>query len=393
MRIKIFTFLIFFLVLLSISTVAAGDNTTDNTYIPKSNVNGGQVVEATESGNFNITFSNNYNGYCLEYGEHDATVGDKFIVANSTDYEINKSVSNCLKTFFVDFYDEAMKNKIVTQHTIWHFTDGFDGWRLNYTMIQQIKDISAVKNIPDTGKVKYNATHNMYYDFLTLISPYEHHQNFFAYKIWFKEIDDCCCINNTTNNYFYNITNVHNITNIYYNYTTIINNITNNNYTTIVNNITNNTIINNNYTTIINNITNNTITNNNYTTINNNYTTIINNITNNNHTIIIDNSTSIIQHNNYTNITYINFTKTENNITVIYNCTVINIYFNCTTNIMNETINNSSTYLNKSLNNQFKNQLNDCIMMKSAGNNKILLVIVLVIIILCVGVYGYRRKK
>ena len=32
---KIFTFLIFFLVLLSISTVAAGDNTTDDTYIPK----------------------------------------------------------------------------------------------------------------------------------------------------------------------------------------------------------------------------------------------------------------------------------------------------------------------------------------------------------------------
>ena len=398
MRIKIFTFLIFLLVLLSISTVAAGDNTTDDTYIPKTTALDGQVVEATESGNFNITFSNNYNGYCLEYGEHDAMAGDKFIVANSTDYEINKSVSNCLKTFFVDFYDEAMKNKIVTQHTIWHFTDGFDGWRLNYTMIQQIKDIAAVKNVPDTGKVKYNATHDMHYSFLTLVSPYEHHQNFFAYKIWFKEIDDCCCINNTTNNYFYNITNVtniiHNITNIYYNYTTIINNITNNNYTTIANNITNNTIISNNYTTIVNNITNNTIINNNYTTINNNYTTIINNITNNNHTIIIDNSTSIIQHNNYTNITYVNFTKTENNITVIYNCAIINIGCGNTTNIMNDVINYSSTYLSKSLNNQLQNQLNDYIMMKLAGNKKakILLVIVLVIMMLCIGGYGYRRK-
>lgn len=386
MKTKIFIFLTIFLVLLSISTVAAGYNTTDNTYIPKSNVNGGQVVEATESGNFNITFSNNYNGYCLEYGEHDATVGDKFIVANSTDYEINKSVSNCLKTFFVDFYDEAMKDKIVTQHTIWHFTDGFDGWRLNYTMIQQIKDIAAVKNIPDSGKVKYNATHDMYHDFLTLISPYEHHQNFFAYKIWFKEIDDCCCINNTTNNYFYNITNVtniiHNITNIYYNYTTITNNITNNNYTTTVNNITNN-----NYTTIVNN---NTIINNNYIT-NNNYTTIINNITNNNHTIIIDNSTSIIQHNNYTNITYVNFTKTENNITVIYNCVIINIGCDNTTNITNSTINHSSTYLSKSLNSQSKNQLNDYITMKSTG--KILIILILIVIVVCIGGYGYRRKK
>ena len=392
-------FLTIFLVFLSLSTVAAGDNTTDDTHIPKSTVLDGQVVEATESGNFNITFSNDYNGYCLEYGEHDATAGDKFIVANSTDYEINKSVSNCLKTFFVDFYDEAMKNKIVTQHTIWHFTDRFDGWRLNYTMIQQIKDIAAVKNIPDTGKVKYNTTHDMHYSFLTLVSPYEHHQNFFAYKIWFKEIDNCCCINNTTNNYFYNITNVtniiHNITNTYYNYTTIINNITNNNYTTIINNITNN-----NYTTIVNNITNNTIINNNYTTINNNYittnnnyTTIINNITNNNHTIIIDNSMSIIQNNNYTNITYVNFTKTENNITIIYNCAIINIGCGNTTNIMNETINNSSTYLSKSLNNQLQNQLN--IMMKSAGNNKtkILLVIILILIAICISGYGYRRKK
>ena len=61
---------------------------------------------------------------------------------------------------------------------------------------------------------------------------------------------------------------------------------------------------------------------------------------------------------------------------------------------MNETIDNSSTYLSKSLNNQSQNQLNDYIMMKLAGNKKakILLVIVLVIMMLCIGGYGYRRK-
>lgn len=58
MKTKIFIFLTIFLVFLSLSTVAAGDNTTDDTYIPKSTVLDGQVVEATESGNFNITFSN-----------------------------------------------------------------------------------------------------------------------------------------------------------------------------------------------------------------------------------------------------------------------------------------------------------------------------------------------
>lgn len=77
-----------------------------------------------------------------------------------------------------------------------------------------------------------------------------------------------------------------------------------------------------------------------------------------------------------------------------YNCAIINIGCGNTTNIMNETINNSSTYLSKSLNNQSQNQLNDYIMMKLAGNKKakILLVIVLVIMMLCIGGYGYRRK-
>ena len=109
-------------------------------------------------------------------------------------------------------------------------------------------------------------------------------------------------------------------------------------------------------------------------------------------TIIIDNSTSIIQNNNYTNITYVNFTKTENNITVIYNCAIINIGCGNTTNIMNETINNSSTYLSKSLNNQSENQLN--VMMKSVGNNKtkILLVTILILIAICISGYGYRRR-
>ena len=31
------------------------------------------TVEASEDGHFNITFSDGYNGYCLEYGEKEAT--------------------------------------------------------------------------------------------------------------------------------------------------------------------------------------------------------------------------------------------------------------------------------------------------------------------------------
>ena len=265
-------FLTIFLIFLSLGTVSAGDNSTHD-YIPQPVDFNGQVVQATEDGHFNITFSNDYNGYCLEYGEEEAYKGDNFIVANSTAYDINESTANYLKTYFVNFYDEAMKDKVVTQHTIWHFTDGFDGWRVNKTLVQSIKDIGALKTVPDNGIIRYNDTAEMVYSFQTLVSPYEHHQNFFAYKIYFRPITEPC----------YNITNIYqNITNNYYNITNIYYNIINNTY---INNITNTNIYINNTTNIINNTTNiciNNITNityllyrniNNDTDINNNSTT------------------------------------------------------------------------------------------------------------------------
>jgi len=76
---------------------------------------------------------------------------------------------------------------------------------------------------------------------------------------------------------------------------------------------------------------------------------------------------------------------------ISYNCAIINIGCGNTTNIMNDTINNSSAYLSNSLNNQSENQLNDYITMKSTG--KILIILILIVIVICIGGYGYRRKK
>ena len=85
---------------------------------------------ALENGNFNISFEGGYNGYCIDYGKHDAKIGDSFTVED-TSLAVNKnsgqSVGNYLKVYFVDYYDHTLKNEIVTQHTIWHFTDDFNG--------------------------------------------------------------------------------------------------------------------------------------------------------------------------------------------------------------------------------------------------------------------------
>lgn len=268
-----------------------------------------EVIYAEETGHFNIQFTEDYKGYCYEYMEEEATKGDKFYATN-TSY-LDENITNCLKIYFTDYYDETQKDKIVTQHTIWHFTDNFDGWRINKTLIEDIKLTNTYKTIPDVGSKQYNNTHTLNYDFKALVSPYEHHQDFFGYKIWFTENtpiieNNTVNYNNTTNNYYNNTTNIYNNnTSIYnttvnnynnstdiYNTTNIYNNNTNNIYNITINNNTTN-IYN---TTIINNINkiNNTTNINNSTTIQNNIINV-HNISNNNYNtnITTDNSTNI----------------------------------------------------------------------------------------------------
>ena len=159
-------------------------------------------VSATDNGHFNITFDNGYNGYCLEYGEKDADAGDRFIVVN-TSYAINNNdnsnVGNYLKTFFVEYYDVAMEDKVKTQHIIWHFTDDFNGWRVDPELIESIKLTASKKVIPYEGAtLKLNDTTEAVFYFQVLILSYQHHQNFFAYKIIYRNITNTT--NKTTEN-------------------------------------------------------------------------------------------------------------------------------------------------------------------------------------------------
>lgn len=151
-----------------------------------------EEVLAREDGHVNITFDNGYNGYCINYGEHEAKIGYEYKVED-TSYATNKntgeSVGNCLKVYFVDYYEDAMRDDIVTQHTIWHFTDDFSGWRIDPVLIENIKSTAATKTIPDSGAVrKINDTTEAVFDFQVLSSDKADHQNFFAYKITYRDI-------------------------------------------------------------------------------------------------------------------------------------------------------------------------------------------------------------
>ena len=378
MKAKILLIMIF-LGILSLGAVAAGDNTTDDQYIPK-DISGDEVVIALEDGHFNIPFSDGSNGYCLEYGEHEAAFGDPFIVAD-TSYMINNNnntpVGNYLKAYFVYYYPETIKNPVVTQHTIWHFTDDFNGWRVNQTLVEKIKIIGDAITIPDHGTLKYNSTHKMVFSFNTFLSPYEHHQNFFGYNIFFEPLSSTCDCEYIVNNY------------TIYNITQVVNNITYTNVTNIINNetcyIKNDTYL--NITNIINNITNifqNII--NNYVNITNNYI----NITKVNNTTILNNITNIV--NNITNITNnyqsINNTTVQNNTVIVNNTTnIINITICCKKSIVhNETVDNATVAGATNIppqNGFYSSLLQNNIQLKKAGFN-IWTWLILLFLIVCI---------
>ena len=149
----------------------------------------GETVKSKENGHFNITFEDGYNGYCINYGDQEAKVNDEFEVKDTTAAINNKngeSIGHYLKTFFVEFHDIAVKNKIDTQKIIWAFSDNFN---FNKALVQQIKDISINLTIPDHGAIKkINETTEALFDFEVLGTDKNNHQNFFGYKITYRDI-------------------------------------------------------------------------------------------------------------------------------------------------------------------------------------------------------------
>ena len=212
MKKPLFTILLVIFAITSCLNFVSAENETDILRNSESE----EEVLATKDGHLNITFDNGYNGYCIEYGEHEAKIGQEYSVKDTT-YATNKnsgeSVGNYLKTYFVDYYDDAMRNDIVTQHTIWHFTDDFNGWRIDPLLIENIKSAAATKTIPDSGAVRQiNNTTEAVFDFQVLSSAESDNQNFFAYKITYRDIikdiiGNSTISNDTSNEEHENVTN------------------------------------------------------------------------------------------------------------------------------------------------------------------------------------------
>ena len=176
--------LLFILLIISLSTVAAENNTT---------------ITAIESGDSNISFENGYKGYCVEWGEHSAEEGQEFYVKNSSTIDN----SNYLKTMFLFFYNQTQKDVYATQHMIWKFTDDKQFSRFNQTWYNQIVDTGDKCTIPDAGKIKLNDTHQFSFDFKAFVPFIDEFQNFFAYQFLIEQIPDNSTIqinNSTVNN-------------------------------------------------------------------------------------------------------------------------------------------------------------------------------------------------
>ena len=197
------TILIMFLLISSGLSAVSGETDTNDTMILSTEKESelkikseeertGELVSASEDGHYNISFDDGYNGYCINYGDHEASEGHNFTVQDTTEainHKSQQSVGNELKTFFVEYYDIAMKDIIKTQHIIWHFSDDFTSWRVDPDLIDEIRNVASQKEIPDHGAVRQiNNTTEAVFDFEVLQSHNPGHQNFFAYKITYRDI-------------------------------------------------------------------------------------------------------------------------------------------------------------------------------------------------------------
>ena len=209
MKYKIITILTIFLIISSSLNVVSADITDENsTAIANTQTNRieesetekseetkriGETVSATSNGYQNITFDDGYNGYCANKYLKDANIGDAFIVQETSKLvnpNYNESVGNYLKILFVDHYDYVMQNQLTATLAVWEFTDNPYKTDSYLEIIQTIlKEAQDGRIIPDHGEIKkINNTTEAIFDFECLQSTDDKTQNFFGYKITYREI-------------------------------------------------------------------------------------------------------------------------------------------------------------------------------------------------------------
>ncbi|OWT32926.1 hypothetical protein BGI41_05035 [Methanobrevibacter sp. 87.7] len=190
-----------------------------------SNLNTDSEVYTANGGIRNISFSNGYNGYCVNLSLHSAGPGQKFNVTNtSVIYNPIQKVAtgDYLKILFYNYWDSVNTyNMSVIQDVIWRFSDSpfipytdddYDGPIVSSLVRNIINDYNSGVRIDDHGAIKkLDNNTELIFDFETFV-PFENTvQSYFGYKVTSKDMDTF--INNTTINTTNNTTNITNDTN------------------------------------------------------------------------------------------------------------------------------------------------------------------------------------
>lgn len=231
------TIIFIILLMFLIGTAYAGNNTTEIEPDSHSIEYSDNVSYALESGDSNISFSNGYHGYCVEYREKSAEKDDEFYVMDTSYIRNNNTdqdVSNYIKVFFTYYYENTQSNNLThrgepvdqvvyNQHIIWYFTNNFTSPVTDNSteLLNNIISTAQKIRVPDDGTLRMNDTTEMRYSFIGLVSLFERHQNYFGYNITFKNITNHT--NTTTNNITENNTH-HEENNTPYENDTITNN-------------------------------------------------------------------------------------------------------------------------------------------------------------------------
>lgn len=96
----------------------------------------GDTVKSLKDGFYRHPFEYGFTGHCIAYGSPEAELNEEYVVASPAGLYNNKmevaSFYNYLKVYATQFSDHFLnESEVVVQHHIWHFSNNFNGWRIN----------------------------------------------------------------------------------------------------------------------------------------------------------------------------------------------------------------------------------------------------------------------
>lgn len=153
----------------------------------------GENVTSLNGGYYNVEFDDGYRGFCVNHGLHSTNRGEKFTVKDTSTITSNiyegESVGNYLKILFTEFHNHTMHPDTDIAQAVWAFTDGKYKDSEDPVVRKIIEMHNSGLSVNDSGEIrKINSTTEALFDFEALDSHSQSTQNFFGYKITYRDI-------------------------------------------------------------------------------------------------------------------------------------------------------------------------------------------------------------